>query len=581
MDPRVLTTMDDASLQGMLGEKDIWVSLQDLIPAIDALLKPECPARLTRVRDDDNGAAHYAETTTRSAEFLQIRKLETCYKELGNKDVARINRHRQRGQLFFELTFVGYKSACIVRERQFPLPPNYYRTSRIQRMSQVEDIYKNICIGVDLREGGGGHSALHEMCNTLDSKQVPFFVATLKIGDYLFFTRGASGNLDYLCPILVERKSIEDIALSIHDGRWEYQKRRMYIGQYVFGYDNSRMVFIIEGKEERQQVTGSYIGHRMYDVGIQCVRDEIENLKSEGFDVLRTSCRQSTMYELTRKAKKVAEEMNSGVLTAKYTHAQFNKEVKKIPPNTDFSRLAKYAMKSKAETTVAAAPAVSKRPYVDLDSDSDVEIVEPLSLTTGLKKPACPPNPYKTTPLMDSKKPAERPSSGGETSAKKVKTDAVYMDWTTQELQEQCVKFGLSKSGKKADLISRLLAPHPPALWLRRKRAKEYVPERHNVAGTALLVALYLHEKEAGDSDTGMTRDELYVKAEDLSITKNPFIGGTTQTGPYLYDGWSSMKSLLDGDPALVVKKKGRYKLTRSSELAGYPICRGYAQVVP
>lgn len=35
-----------------------------------------------------------------------------------------------------------------------------------------------------------------------------------------------------------------------------------------------------------------------------------------------------------------------------------------------------------------------------------------------------------------------------------------------------------------------------------------------------------------GYDDRGLTKDELYVKAEGLNITKNPFSGGTMQTVP-------------------------------------------------
>jgi ERCC4 domain len=111
---------------------------------------------------------------------------------------------------------------------------------------------------------------------------MPYCVGTLSIGDYVFF----SGNR--LCPILVERKSIQDIAQSIHDGRWIRQKQRMYHGQFVFGYDNSRIAFVVEGKAEAQQVTGGYIGHRMFNVDRQRLDEEIENLEREGFEVLRT-----------------------------------------------------------------------------------------------------------------------------------------------------------------------------------------------------------------------------------------------------------------------------------------------------
>jgi ERCC4-type nuclease len=76
-------------------------------------------------------------------------------------------------------------------------------------------------------------------------------VAPLKVGDYMFFTRDPSGKLDYLCPILVERKAIDDVAKSMYDGRWNAQKKRMYQGQYVFGYENCQMIYVIEGNLKR------------------------------------------------------------------------------------------------------------------------------------------------------------------------------------------------------------------------------------------------------------------------------------------------------------------------------------------
>jgi hypothetical protein len=157
-----------------------------------------------------------------------------------------------------------------------------------------------------------------------------------------------------------------------------------------------------------------------------------------------------------------------------------------------------------------------------------------------------------------------------------------YDGCTQKELQTLCLQVGLPKTGPRNKLIERLRGPHPPKVWLQRKQKGEFVPERYNVAGTALLVALYLHERKqqqgsssAAVSCPGMTKDELYPAAEELNITKNPFSGGTTQTGPYHYDGWSSMSKLLQGDPALVIMKKGgKYKLTRSCDIAGYPVAQ-------
>lgn len=114
IDRRVLTCGNASVVAALLGEKEMWVSLQDLIPAIDALLKPTCPGRLTRARDQEHGAAYYIASTTRSAEFSQVTKLETAYKELQDTE-GRIKRHQRRGQTFYELTFVGLQSARIVQ----------------------------------------------------------------------------------------------------------------------------------------------------------------------------------------------------------------------------------------------------------------------------------------------------------------------------------------------------------------------------------------------------------------------------------------------------------------------------------
>lgn len=85
-----------------------------------------------------------------------------------------------------------------------------------------------------------------------------------------------------------------------------------------------------------------------------------------------------------------------------------------------------------------------------------------------------------------------------------------------------------------------------------------------------MLVALYLHEKETGGEDRGLTKDELIVKTDELQISKTPVLA--VARGPYPIDGWKSMSDLRRDDPPLVKLKDRRFKLTRSSELAGYPI---------
>jgi ERCC4-type nuclease len=135
-------------------------------------------------------------------------------------------------------------------------------------------------------------------------------------------------KLDYLCPILVERKAIEDVAKSIHDGRWNAQKKRMYQGQYVFGYENCRMMYVIEGNLNKQEVTGGYVGSFNYRLHRQDIEREIANLESEGFEILRTTSRDQSMVDLARWVKKVVvTDLKSGKLTARYTYAEFIEEL--------------------------------------------------------------------------------------------------------------------------------------------------------------------------------------------------------------------------------------------------------------
>lgn len=82
-------------------------------------------------------------------------------------------------------------------------------------------------------------------------------VRELKIADYIFFVG------DKLAPILIERKTAEDVAGSIHDGRWDRQKRSMRKAQHVLGGGPARrcqICYIIEGEATKKKVHGGNVG---------------------------------------------------------------------------------------------------------------------------------------------------------------------------------------------------------------------------------------------------------------------------------------------------------------------------------
>lgn len=241
------SSRDQPPPEEVLKSREMRISLQFLLGGhIDQLLLPQCPANIYRPKPkhDDGGLAFYLDPATRSAEYGQIRKLASNKYEY-------IKERSQSKETVFEMTPKGWKAATMILQQRgiYPAPLGPYRTSHILSVQDVKPEFQGICLGMDFREGGVQKNVLHKMCNGLDMTNVPYFVGCLDIGDYCFF--------DYnnkLLPILVERKSVQDLAFSMSDGRWVTQKQKMYHGQYVFGYDNCRMAYIIEGKEEKQTV---------------------------------------------------------------------------------------------------------------------------------------------------------------------------------------------------------------------------------------------------------------------------------------------------------------------------------------
>jgi len=126
----------------------------------------------------------------------------------------------------------------------------------------VDERYGNVTMVMDYREGGGNSKGLHKMCDLLDEYRVPFAVRELKISDYVFFV----GNK--LAPILIERKSVDDVANSLADGRWERQQRSMRKAQYVLGNGDKRkcqLCYLIEGDASRRIVHGGNVGRASWD----------------------------------------------------------------------------------------------------------------------------------------------------------------------------------------------------------------------------------------------------------------------------------------------------------------------------
>ncbi len=610
---------DERSQTDVFSQKEFLISLEELIPLIDNRLRPECPSRLQRNGEADKGASYYLSSSTRSAEFKQIEKLVATVdipKANGSiHTTSYLKKRTVRGRQHYQLMPLGFQKACMISKRILPATLGPYRFCNLH---SVQPKFERICLAVDFREGGSGdryHKVLHTMCNRLDLLKIPYCVNTLRIGDYCFF----SG--DKLCPILVERKSIEDVAKSIDtgDGRWITQKARMYQGQYVFGYQNCRMAYIIEGKLEKELVSNNYVANARHKVSKERFEQEVANLEDEGFEVIRTCSVKNSMLQLSRWAESVAIDIQSGKLPLKYTYDEFLREVDKIPKNVDFSHLAKYhASKRKAAK-------------MDLLSDEDSYCghegkLSPLVLDERFrgaeKRPV-----FNDTIQIKSGQGTSKRFKLNETKCNynkdrfardaECKSDSSekkneYTKWTAAALRDKCEQLGMKKTGSKAEMIERLLdtCNHPPAVYCMRKQRNLYVPANLATAPTAILVAIQIEQDNASigaEKYGGMTKDEIYIMAEKIDVTKNPFCGGSTQTGPYRkylamhdcsvelehfsmtmfyfltllfpntdYDGWSSMSTLKQsGDPPLVVEKKQRFRLSTTGDVSGLQLARG------
>jgi hypothetical protein len=358
----------------------------------------------------------------------------------------------------------------------------------------------------------------------------------------------------------------------------------MYHGQHVFGYDNCRMAFIIEGKVEKHQVTGGYLANKRLEVDKQRFDAEIENLKDEGFEVLLSPSVESSMLKISRWAIEVAKDVQNGKLKLQYTYKQFMEALKKIPKEIDFSRLAKdHAQRKKSvaekENTIDLLDSDDEVDFdasYDDDFDNDtggINGMEPLELDKKLQE-----NPSKrpletlqqvsdskqrfklddrtkygseysnwTTEQMQAKKTKNRLSETTQTHSSVRKTPPVkkdepkkakseYSNMTAKQLGDMCEEYGLPKTGTKAKLIERLSGPRPPVIYCKHKKKGRYVPACDqgvpDNGSTALLVAIQILQDSAPEGSS-FTKDEIYLLAEGLEITKNPFSGGTTQTGPY------------------------------------------------
>jgi len=477
---------------------DVLCSMEELIAKVNVLTDDE---KL------DKSTNYYLERDNIDPNWRSIEKLccENIHAEIPQCMKIRKNKKKCDSGVVFELLPGGRHVATELRKSC-----NHQHGPLRQLASKyVSAEYGHVTMGVDFREGGGGKVSLHKMCNMLDEIKVPFVVRELKISDYVFFVNNR------LAPVLIERKSVDDVANSLSDGRWKRQQRAMRKAQFVLGGPSRRcqICYLIEGDASRRTVHGGKVGRTSWNQSLEDVENAIEQLASYGFGVMKTKSQMHSMAILSKVAKDVAWKFHNGSIDVLYTYEEFLKQVK----NCDEREGDPQREPDKKQGPAAPVFAYTERRTSPQTMNHDDKINQEYV--------------------------GEKGSVQQETLAKKSIADLKKM---CKEREEKC-------SGTKQELIRRLLMPRKSEILISRKRRQQYVPKVPS-CNAALLIGLLLNHRPGA---VGLTKESLMMYAEETGVSKES-MGGN---GGF-YDGWAGMKDLVTGDPALVVVRKKMYSLT-------------------
>jgi len=503
--------------------------MEDLIQNINRLIDTRSNASLNQT------AEQYMDPDNLDPGWGQVKKL--CATNANTDlDGPFIKERKKKGAcpsgVVFELLEAGREMAKKLRDlaKKGPAEPGPLRQLP---NNTVDEEFGNVTMSMDHREGGGSSKGLHTMCDQLDIRGVPYVVRELKIADYVFFVG------DKLAPVLIERKSAEDVAGSLHDGRWERQQRNMRKAQYVLGDGHARrcqICYIIEGDPNKRKVHGGNVGRRTWFQSVDDCESAISELPLLGFSVMRSKGHLDTIGILAKVAQDISWKVKNGVIDVKYTYKQFLDRIKVCDEKLGNPPTLKEHQNPAPPVVVNWNPAGPKTTNTKTTSDDPKK-------TNKSNEPETEPEPNMNY--------SEANLNGGGENCEEI---SELKKMSLQALKDLCKERGDKIGGKKEDLIARLMKPRKPEIIIMRARRNEYVPKIPS-CNAALMVALHLHHIPGTQ---GLAKERLMVLAEETGVSKDSMSGD----GGF-YDGWSGMKDLLRGDPALVKREKGqKFSLT-------------------
>jgi len=331
---------------------------------------------------------------------------------------------------------------------------------------------------------------------------------------------------DRLAPTLIERKSVEDVAHSLSDGRWKRQQHSMRKAQFVLGGGSSRkcqLCYLIEGDASKATVHGGFIGRRAWGQSLEDVNKAIEELPLLGFSVMTTRTKLGSLHKIAQIARDILWKARNGSIECNYTYDEFIAAVNQLDdqkgdPPTDEQHQNPAPPIPENVAQLVHTSATSRQVTDDNSDDAFVE-----------------------SNAVDDDERREK-----EIELKKL---------PVAKLKEMCRDRDEKASGSKTDLIARLLERRKPEILITRARQKQYVPKLPS-CNAAILIAILLHDEEG----TKMMKKETIMNlAEETGISRDPMFGN----GKSWYDGWSGIKDLTGGDPPLISVVKKKYALTR------------------
>jgi len=147
---------------------------------------------------------------------------------------------------------------------------------------------------LDTREIGSSKER-HFFENKLREMDINVEVRGLPLGDVMWVVRARSGR-EFVCDTIIERKTADDLAISIKDGRYkEQQSRLVHVGM-------DRKLYLVEGNVHRISET----------IPISALHTAMRNTRLTGFIVCQTANRDATCDFLARVHRTVLQKHQTG-----------------------------------------------------------------------------------------------------------------------------------------------------------------------------------------------------------------------------------------------------------------------------